>query len=236
MNEWTGIAKEAKKIQNAKNRVLNGKLLNFVHQYAPSRGKAFDYGCGWGEFAEALTKDGFDVEAFDAADEMVEEARTRYQRPHFYTRAEFTQKLPELEHNFDLVTSNLVLCILTQSEQDEMLENVKRIAKSGAPLIISFCNPCTDYLTIGVVSKRLRSHTWNPKYDKEFKYRKVIHENKIEFTDYHRPLEYYSTLFKKHGLEILDIAESEVLNTEALPDFIIFVLRNSESQGRVRNP
>ena len=226
MNEWTHIAKQAKEIQNAKNRVLNGKLFDLIHIYSPERGRAFDYGCGWGEFAEALTKDSFEVEAFDAADEMVEEARTRYKKPHFYTREEFQTKLPELAGKFDLVVSNLVLCILTKSEQDEMLENIKRIAKPNAPVIISFCNPCTDYLTIGVVSKRLHSHTWNPKYDKEFKYRKVIHENRIEFTDYHRPLEYYSTLFKKHNLEIVDIAESEVLNTEALPDFIIFVLKS----------
>lgn len=229
MNEWTNIAKQAKEIQNAKNRVLNGKLFAFIRKYAPNRGTAFDYGCGWGEFAEALTKDGFEVEAFDAADEMVEEARARYQKPHFYKRSEFQAKLSELESKFDLIVSNLVLCILTKDEQDEMLENIKRIAKPDAPMVISFCNPCTDYSTIGVVSKRLRSHTWNPKYDKEFKYRKVVHENKIEFTDYHRPLEYYSTLFKKHDLEIVDIAESEVLDTEALPDFIIFVLKSIQS-------
>lgn len=226
-NEWTHIAKEAKQIQDAKNRVLNGKLLELIHTYAPSSGKAFDYGCGWGEFADALTKKGFDVEAFDAADEMVEEARTRYHNPHFYTRREFQAKLPELEKTYDLVVSNLVLCILTKDEQDEMFENIKRILKPNAPLVISFCHPCTDYMTVGVVSKRLRSHTWNPKYDKEFKYRKVVHENQIEFTDYHRPLEYYSTLFKKHNLEIVDLAESEVLNTEALPDFIIFVLKET---------
>lgn len=224
-NEWTHIAKEAKQIQDAKNRVLNGKLLELIHTYAPNKGRVFDYGCGWGEFAEALTKEGFDVEAFDAADEMVEEARTRYHTPQFYTRREFQTKLSESEKTYDLVVSNLVLCILTKDEQDEMLENIKRIAKPNAPLVISFCHPCTDYMTVGVVSKRLRSHTWNPKYDKEFKYRKVVHENQIEFTDYHRPLEYYSTLFKKHNLEIVDIAESEVLNTEALPDFIIFVLK-----------
>lgn len=227
-NEWTHIAKEAKQIQDAKNRVLNGKLLELIHTSASNKGKAFDYGCGWGEFAEVLTKEGFDVEAFDAADEMVEEARTRYHTPHFYTRQEFQAKLPELEKAYDLIVSNLVLCILTKDEQDEMLENIKRIAKPNAPLVISFCHPCTDYMTVGVVSKRLRSHTWNPKYDKEFKYRKVVHENQIEFTDYHRPLEYYSTLFKKHNLEIVDLAESEVLNTEALPDFIIFVLKEMQ--------
>ena len=138
---------------------------------------------------------------------------------------EFQAKLLDLKKTYDLIVSNLVLCILTKSEQDEMLKNIKSIAKPNASLIISFCHPCTDYMTVGVVSKRLRSHIWNPKYNKEFKYRKVVHENQIEFTDYHRPLEYYSTLFKEHNLEIVDLAESEVLNTEALPDFIIFVLK-----------
>ena len=225
MNEWTNIAKQTKQIQNAKNRVLNGKLLALIHKYVPEGGVAFDYGCGWGEFADALVKNAFEVEAFDASDEMVEEARARYQKPHFYTRDEFQASLPKLEHKYDLVVSNLVLCILTKKEQDEMLNNIKRIAKSDAPLVISFCHPCGDYLTVGVVSKRLRSHTWNPKYDKEFKYKKIIHENQIAFTDYHRPLEYYSKLFKEHELEIVDLAESDVLNTESHPDFIAFVLK-----------
>jgi len=92
-------------------------------------------------------------------------------------------------------------------------------------LIISFCHPCFEYITESVVSKRIRPYEYNPKYDKEFKYRKIIHENRIEFDDYHRPLEYFTSLFLKHDLEIVDISESDVLGTEFYPDFIIFVLK-----------
>jgi len=225
MNEWTTIAKQAQQVQDAKNRVLNGRLFSLIHKYVPGKGRAFDYGSGWGEFAEVLAEDAFEVEAFDVSDEMVEEARARYEKPHFYTNAEFQTIFPEVKHRYDLVVSNLVLCILPAEEQDRMLENIKHLVKPDAPLIVSFCHPCTDYLTVGVVSKRLRSHTWNPKYDQEFQYQKIVHENGIKFSDYHRPLEYYSALFKRHELEVVDLVESDVLGTEAHPDFIIFVLR-----------
>jgi hypothetical protein len=63
------------------------------------------------------------------------------------------------------------------------------------------------------------------RYDKEFTHHKIIHENGLEFEDYHRPLSYYVSLFKKHGFRIVDIAESDVLNTSFYPDFIFFVLK-----------
>ncbi len=227
-NEWNTLSKKAPKIQDAKNRVLNEKLFSLIKKYAPKSGTAFDYGCGWGEFADAVSQKGYATEAFDEADGMVAQAKSQYTKPRFYTNTEFVKKLPTLAGKFDLVTSNLVLCILKKKDQDVMLENLKILAKDGAPIIVSLCNPCSDYLTVGIVTKRIRSHVWNPKYDKEFKYKKIVHENGIEFTDYHRPLSYYIQLFKKHGLQILDIAESEVLDTQAHPDFIAFVLKTKE--------
>ncbi len=114
---------------------------------------------------------------------------------------------------------------IEKKDQNVLLDNVKSLVKKDGVLILSFCHPCFEYITESVVSKRMRPYEYNPKYDKEFKYRKVVHENRIEFDDYHRPLEYYIKLFEKQGLEIVDISESDVLETEHYPDFIIFALR-----------
>ena len=134
--------------------------------------------------------------------------------------------MPKLNNKFDLVTSNLVLCILNQADQKVLINNVKKILKKDGTAIISFCHPA-DYITESVLSRRIRPYEHNPKYDKEFKYRKVIHENRIEFDDYHRPLAYYSNFFVNNGLEIIDITESDVLDSEYFPDFIIFVLKKT---------
>jgi hypothetical protein len=56
-------------------------------------------------------------------------------------------------------------------------------------------------------------------------YEKEIKENGVKFHDFHRPLEYYLDLFKKQGLEILEMKESDTLDTAYSPDFIIFALK-----------
>lgn len=224
-NQWQGIAQKEKRIQDTKNIIINDNLFSLIKKYGPDKGNAFDYGCGWGEFADLLTKKKFEVTAFDDSDEMVKRGREKFRRPRFLTKAEFYQELPGLKNQFDLVTSNLVLCILKKAEQNKMLENIKKLVKDDGLIVISFCHPCLDYITESVLAKRIRPYNFDLKYDQEFKYRKIIHENRIEFDDYHRPLEYYASLFKKQDLQIIDIGESDVLKTSYYPDFIIFVLK-----------
>lgn len=226
-NEWSKIAEQEKKIQDIKNRVLNPKLLALIRQHAEAGANVFDYGCGWGEFADILASEGYSVRAFDESDDMVARAREHFDKPAFLTSDEFYEKLPQLAGTFDTVISNLVLCILNKKDQAVMLKNISRLLKDDGVFVLSFCHPCLDYITAGIVSKRIRPYTHLPRYNQEFKYRKIVHENKIEFDDYHRPLEYYTSLFQKHSFQILDIAESDVLGTEFYPDFIIFVLKKA---------
>ena len=222
-NEWTRIASQTDVIQQAKSKVLDDKFLSLVREYVPQGSKAFDYYCEWGEHADLLTQNGYEVVGINEADSMIENARTRYQKPTFLTKAEFYKQLPVLENKFDLVYSNLWLCILKQSEHETFLNNIKRLLKNDGTVILSFCHPAFDYLRESIVSYReVPPHVH---YDEEFAYHKIIHENGLELEDYHRPLAYYVSLFKMHGLGIEYIAESRVLETNFYPDFIFFVLR-----------
>ncbi|HNS34409.1 MAG TPA: class I SAM-dependent methyltransferase [bacterium] len=225
-NQWEGIASKTKKLQSLRNETINKKLISVIKKYQPKGKNAFDYGCGWGEFANILVEKGFDVLAFDDSDSMVINAKEKFKKPNFLTKKEFYKKLPNLKNKFDLVVSNLVLCILNQADQKILIDNINKLLKPDGVVVISFCHPA-DYITESVLSRRIRPYEHNPKYDKEFKYRKIIHENRIKFDDYHRPLEYYTNFFVDNGWEILDIAESDVLKTEFYPDFIIFVLKRN---------
>lgn len=224
INQWEKIARSITGIQDTKNTILNDNLLAIIKKYS-SKGKAFDYGCGWGEFADMLARSGYEVEAFDESDQMVARAKEKFNKPKFLTKTEFWGQLNTYHKKFNLVVSNLVICILDQKQQKKMIEDIKAIVKDDGLIVLSFCHPCLDYLTESVLAKRIRPYEFNVKYDKEFKYRKIIHENHIEFDDYHRPLEYYTSLFVDNGLEIIDIDESDVLKTEYYPDFIIFALK-----------
>lgn len=222
-NEWTMVASQTAIIQKAKSKVLDNKFLSLVKEYVPQGGSAFDYYCEWGEYANLLSKNGFKVTGTNESDSMIENARKHFKEPTFLTKKEFYKQIPLLENKFDLVYSNLWLCILKKAEHDTFLNNIKLLLNESGTVIVSFCHPSFDYMRESIVSYRVVPP--NVRYDKEFKHHKIIHENGLEFEDYHRPLEYYVSLFKKHGFKILDVAESDVLNTNFYPDFIFFVLR-----------
>lgn len=223
-NEWTNIASEASKIQGTKNEVLNPVVLALVKTFA--KGKTlFDYGCGWGEFADVIQKEGFFVTAFDDADEMVAQAKNKFQTPTFLYKKDFLKKLTEMAGSFDTVTSNLVLCILEKEQQEIMLNNIKSLVKNDGIIVISFCHPKYDYLPDSLVSKRISPS--NAKYSDEFMYEKEIKENGVKFHDYHRPMEYYTSLLSELGLEIREMRNSDTLNSKYDPDFIVFVLNKT---------
>lgn len=225
-NEWEKLANDAPIIQDAKNKVLNGKLLEIIKRIIKEKTNVniFDYGCGWGEWANLLSEKGHEVDAYDEADEMISQAKEKFgNEVHFFRKDEFKNCLSNFQEKYDIVTSNLVLCILKKEKQIEMLNNIKSILKKDGKIVISFCHPCFDYHAESVVSKRIVPD--NAKYDQEFEYEKEIKENGIMFHDLHRPLSYYSKLFNECGLEIEQIEESEVLGTSFYPDFIVFVLK-----------
>jgi 2-polyprenyl-3-methyl-5-hydroxy-6-metoxy-1,4-benzoquinol methylase len=223
-NQWKKIADDAPEIQDMRNRVFNEKCLSILDRYIDGN-KVFDYGCGWGEFANLLKEKGYAVEAYDDADEMVDQARKHFSGINFMYKQDFLNDISELTDKYDAVTSNLVLCILEKDKQDELIENMEKVVKPGGLLLISMCHPAFDFLTYGLVTKRITPYAIAPKYTDEFKYRKSIHENHAEFDDYHRPLEYFFSLFKEHGLRIIDMAESETLKTSMYPDFLTVALR-----------
>lgn len=226
-NKWSKIASQTNKIQNAKNKVLDQKVLKIVKRYLPSDSKVFDYNCEWGEYANLLSKNDYNVFAYNNSDEMIGEARKKFKKPTFLTKKELYRDLHKLENRFDLVLSNLWLCITKKKEHDQFLKNLKKLTKDDGLILVSFCHPCFDYMNESIITHRVLPKG-ELKYDKEIKHKKIVHENGLDFTDYHRPLEYYTSLFRKNGLRIVNVFESEILGTNFYPDFIIFLLRKEK--------
>lgn len=225
-NAWSQVASQTSKIQNAKSKVLNDKILSLIKKYIPEGSKIFDYTCEWGEYANLLAENGYKVGALNESDQMVIEARKKFTKPIFYTKKEFQKNFPILREKFDMVMSNLWLCILEEKYHGKFIENLKKMAKKDGLIMLSFCHPAFDYMRDSIVTHRIVDYS-QARYDKKFKHKKIVHENGLAFEDYHRPLPYYISLFKKHGLKIVDIAESKTLNTNYYPDFIIFILKNN---------
>ena len=179
------------------------------------------------EFADLASREGFNVNAYDDADEMVVQARDKYDKPTFLLKSEFEEQQKDLLGRFDVVTSNLVLCILEPEGQNELLATAKSLLKIDGTLVLSLCHPKYDYLPDSLVSKRFIPEGVG--YADQFQYEKEIKENKIRFGDYHRPLEYYKELFGGNELEIIETKDSLVLGSNYSPDFIVFALKDFTS-------
>ena len=222
-NEWTKISSQTDQIQKTKSKVLDKKFLSLVQKFAPKGARIFDYHSEWGEYANLLALKGYSVVAINESDSMIENAKKKFSRPTFYTKEEFYKNIPLLENKFDVVYSNLWLCILEREQHDTLFNNFKRLLKKDGVVIVSFCHPCFDYMRESIVTHRVLPQ--DIRYNQEFTHTKIVHENGLTFIDHHRPLEYYIGLFQKHSFQILDIAESDILETDFYPDFIVFVLK-----------
>jgi len=122
-NKWSKIASQTKKIQNAKSKVMDKKLLSLIKKHTETGDRVFDYNTEWGEYANLLSKNGFEVYGLNASDRMIMEARKKFKRPTFFTQEEFYKKVHTLENKFDAVLSNLWLCITKKEEHNLFLKN-----------------------------------------------------------------------------------------------------------------
>jgi len=220
-SEWTKESAKVDKVQYVKNKVLNKRMLGALKEYK-SKGWLFDYHAEWGEFANEASKLNYHVQAMNASHAMVLEARKKYKEPIFFSENEFSEIAPSLKNKFDIVVSNLWFSMVNNVQQKKLLGNYKKLMREDGVLIVTMGHPCFSMDQNSLVTKR--SIPKNVKYNKEFNYEKTIHENGLRLTDTHRPLAYYTNLFAKNGLVIINIKESDTLNSSFNPDFIIFVL------------
>jgi len=220
-HDWATESSKTNTIQQIKNKVLNKKMLELVKENKP-KGWVFDYHMDWGELANEISKAGYHVQAMHKSSSMVLNARERYKDPIYFTENEFQEIVPSLKSKFDVVVSNLWFAIVTNKDQKKLLANYKKLLKEDGIIVISFEHPAFSDDKESLVTRR--THPKGISYTKTYQYTKIIHENGLLIKDIHRPLEYYSNLFKKSGFVILDIKESETLQSNFNPDFIIFVL------------
>ncbi|MFH1465071.1 MAG: methyltransferase domain-containing protein [Pseudomonadota bacterium] len=215
--------------QGSKEHVLDDHL---VARFGPGHGRrALDYGCGKGKLAEALAHHGWEVTGYDPNPALA----VRWEQGFGEIRllgAGGAAQLIEEGALFDLVTSNLVLCILDDRERARVLSDLTRLLAPGGRLVVSLCNPRFVH---GTTALQRRHPPAGVSSADRFTLEKTVFSTGRTLVDQHRPLEEHLAAFTAAGLTLLDTWESPGLDLDTFQptsDFLVLELTPSSPERR----
>lgn len=164
--------------------------LHFLDKYLPSGGSVLDAGAGPGRYSVELAKRGYKVTVQDLAQANLDFAREKLSEAGLSRRVrEFVQgsieSLPMPEESFDAVlcAGGPISHIMEERNRRKAVSELVRVAKAGAPIIISVINKFSALIYEG------RGKYLLSKPDGSRLFRKLIydgdHTGKYIFTAFH---------------------------------------------------
>jgi len=180
--------------------------------------KILDYGSGPGVMAVMLKSLGGNVKVYDISKEMREIAAEKLGR-----NAVFDTDKSIPDKYFDIILCNLVVCVITDEEVQNLLKTVaKKINKQGS-IFIGFCNPLIYEIKESKLDYRFPV---GKEYACIHEYKKIKKEGNYEIIEKHRPIEWYKKQIKDTDLRVIEIifTPEYEMNGFKINDFIIFEL------------
>jgi len=200
------------------------KLMSYdntlVSLFGDVRGKnILDYGAGPGVLALAIKKLGGNVRVYDINPEMRLKAGEKIGSQNIYKTID---QIPDT--NFDIVICNLVLCIVTEDEVRNIVNNIKRKLHPNGRAFIGFCNPKIFETKESQLDFRFPT---GESYEKNHDYKKIKKEGGYEIIESHRPIEWYEKVYQDCGLDLVTktLTPEYELKGNKINDFLIFELK-----------
>lgn len=184
----------------------------------PAEARWLDYGSGPGVMASAGQKMGADMFAWDINPTFRETCGERIGEDHvFRTLAEMRGQL------FDVITCNLVMCIVSEKEVEAIAKRLSRMIKRDGKVFIGFCNP--QIFDVPETQLDIRFPTGDTYFD-HHTIPKIKKEGDYKIFDNVRPVSWYHDVFYRSGLEqtgLLTTAPYTMPNIhKTIRDFVIF--------------
>src|SRR3990167_2689134 len=217
MHEWARVAGELQG-EDLKQKIYDNKLLDACSELKGKR--ILDYGAGPGIIAGRALQAGADINVYDISPEMLRIAAERIGAERAYDTLD---RIPT--SSFDIVTCNLVLCIVPDDEVVLIIRNIKNLLAATGTAYVGFCNPRIFDVPESLIDFR---HSSGQGYEDNHKYMKKKKEGGYQIEETHRPMGWYSGVFHAVGVQISDIIftpEYEAVSGRIISDFVIFKLK-----------
>ncbi|NQT22291.1 MAG: class I SAM-dependent methyltransferase [Candidatus Omnitrophica bacterium] len=200
------------------------------------RGKiVLDLGCGAGVLAKKICMKGASVYAIDSSQRWIDicKKQNKSLKNIKFIAADADNLRTFKNSKFDIVVANMVfLCISSRQKLETIFSEVSRVLKKGGFLIFSDCHPITNMIgqTSTKVSGAVQGFSYFDEGEK-FKSTYLLSDySRIEFTDAHWSLEFYSRVLNKNGMVIEKIVEPKPVKMDPrkrfkgykIPEYIVF--------------
>lgn len=211
--QWSNVSYE---LENEKMKLFSydDMLISLIGN--AENKKIIDYGCGPGILISILRDSGATAGAFDISPEMRKLCAEKIGHENIY---EYVEDIPE--NYFDVAICNLVLCIVDESEAENIVSNIRRIISENGKAYIGFCNPLIFDVPESNLDFRLIT---GKNYEENHQYRKIKKEGNYEIIEMHRPIEWYLDIFRKSGFNGIErfFTPEYILDGQKINDFVIF--------------
>ncbi|MGE5141208.1 MAG: class I SAM-dependent DNA methyltransferase [Rudaea sp.] len=150
--------------------------------------------CGDGYLTQLIAARGAHMTGIDISPRLIAAAREKEEQERrgiVYQVHDLTERMPEYEHRFDLITCNLALDDVP--DYRALIENFADMLRRPGRLVLTFNNPYS------AVMRELVSNYFD---SGQAAIRRGMKAAGVPAVHYHRPLEDYMREFKRHGLLI----------------------------------
>lgn len=179
--------------------------------------KILDAGCGNGEHAHILAKNGGIVIGCDASVEMIKIAQRKYPNCR-YDLVNLMTEMPYANDEFDIVLCNLVLMDIEPI--DNAISEFHRILKKNGILFFSITHPAfyrAEWVRNGngIISSKKVTGYITPQIEKQNYWGETTH--------YHRPISYYFNKIANAGFVLNEMFEPKVYEETKMPDIPLYL-------------
>jgi 2-polyprenyl-3-methyl-5-hydroxy-6-metoxy-1,4-benzoquinol methylase len=190
-HDWHEVYEELES-EEIKLSVYDNFIINLMGDVSDKL--VLDYGCGPGVIGHALENLNADVDVYDANERILKIACKRVPDKNIIHSTTDISK-----NTYDFVLCNLVLCIVEDEQVIDISKIIYDSLKKGGIVLVGFCNPKIYKIRDTKLDIR---HFTGEKYKQNHTYLKEKKEGEYFIYEKHRPIEWYSNIFKKAGFGI----------------------------------